>query len=88
VLTVEIVENTTANQSEIVQYNQTIFARSPELDNAITEAISSNSSQTVGLTPQEVRQVESVADEYNKPTGGFVVLKNGTTVHISLGYEA
>ena len=85
----EVVENTTeTNQSEIVQYNQTIFAQSPLLDDAVTEAISTNSTQTRDLSPQEVQEVESVADEYNRLTGGFVVLKNGTTVHISLGYEA
>ena len=88
-LIVEVMENTTeTNESEIVQYNQTIFAQSPLLDDAVTEAISTNSTQTRDLSPQEVHEVESVADEYNKPTGGFVVLKNGTTVHISLGYEA
>jgi hypothetical protein len=86
---VEIVENTTeTNESDIVQYNQTIFTRSPPLDNAVTEAISTNTTQTRDLSPQEVQQVESVADAYNKPTGGFVVLKNRTKVHISLGYEA
>jgi hypothetical protein len=88
-LIVEIVEHTTeTNESEIVQYNQTIFTRSPPLDDAITEAISTNMTQTRDLSSQEVQQVESVADKYNKPTGGFVVLKNGTKVHISLGYEA
>ena len=88
-LIVEVVENTSeTNQSEVVQYNQTIFAQSPLLDDAVTEAISTNSTQTRDLSPQEVQEVESVAGEYNKPTGGFVVLKNGTTLHISLGYEA
>lgn len=87
-LTVEIVDNTTGtNQSEIVQYNQTIFTQSPPLDDAVTQAISTNMTQTRDLSPQKVQEVESVADEYNMPTGDFVVLKNGTTVHISLAYE-
>lgn len=87
-LIVEIAQNRTeSNGSEIVQYNQTRFNQAPTLNEAVTAAVSTNSTQTRDLSSQEVKQIESVADEYNKPTGGFTVLKNGTAVHISLGYE-
>jgi hypothetical protein len=75
------------NESEIVQYNQTVFTRSPSLNGPIAEAISENATQIRDLSPQEVQQVESVANEYNKSTGEFIIRKNGTTVRISLGYE-
>lgn len=87
-LTVEIVDRTAeTNESEIVQYNQTVFTRSPSLNGPIAEAISENATQIRDLSPQEVQQVESVANEYNKSTGEFIIRKNGTTVRISLGYE-
>ncbi len=87
-LTVEIVEHMAeANESGVVQYNRTVFTRSPSLNGAIAEAISENATQVRDLPPQEVQQVESVANEYDEPTGGFVVRKNGTKVRISLGYE-
>jgi hypothetical protein len=76
-----------ANESGVVQYNRTVFTRSPSLNGAIAEAISENATQVRDLSPQEVQQVESVANEYDEPTGGFVVRKNGTKVRISLGYE-
>lgn len=88
-LIVEIVENGTKwNDSETVQYNQTIFNQAPTLDEAVSEAVSTNSTQTRDLSSQEVKQVELVAEEYNKPTGRFIILKNGTAVRISLTYEA
>ncbi len=51
------------------------------------EAISENATQVRDLSPREVQQVESIANEYDEPTGGFFIRKNGTKVRISLGYE-
>jgi len=76
------------NSSEVVAYNAIIVSEAPTLDDAITDAISMNSTQTRDLSSDEVKRVESVADAYDQPTGGFVISKNGTAVYVSLGYEA
>lgn len=87
-LTVEVVPNeTTLNKSRTVEYNETVFNESPTLDGAVLEAVSTNATQTRDLSSQEVERIEAVADRYDKPTGGFVVVKNRTAVRISLGYE-
>lgn len=86
-LIVDVVENEQGLNNEVVQYNRTIFNQSPTLDDAVTEAIIINSTQTRDLSSQEVRRVERVAGEYDKPTGEFIVSKNGTIVDISIGYE-
>lgn len=87
-LVVEPVENTTgANESKIVQYNQTRLSQSPTLNDAVTEAISTKTTQQRDLSGQEVQRVESVAEVYNAPTGGFILLNNETGVRVSLAYE-
>jgi len=87
-LIVDPVENTTvSNESEIVQYNQTKFSQSPTLNDAITEAASTKTTQQRDLAGQDVQRIESVAEAYNASTGGFLVSKNETVVRVSLGYE-
>mgnify|MGYP006276811181 FL=1 len=75
------------NKSRTVEYNETVFNESPTLDEAVLEAVSTNATQTRDLSSQEVERIEAVSDGYDKPTGGFVVVKNRTAVRISLGYE-
>ena len=88
-LVVDFVENRSeVNESEVVAYNGTIVGEAPTLDDAIADAISTNTTQTRDLSSREVRRVEAVAEAYGVPTGGFVVSKNGTMVRVSLGYEA
>jgi hypothetical protein len=87
-LIVEPVENATVtNESEVVQYNQTRFSQSPTLNDAVAEATSTKTTQQRDLSIQEIQRIEAVAEAYNAPTGEFVVLKNGTVVRVSLGYE-
>jgi hypothetical protein len=86
---VDVVENrSTVNESEVVAYDETIVGEAPTLDNALAEAISTNSTQTRNLSSRAVSRVEAVAEAYDVPTGEFVVSKNGTLVRVSLGYEA
>lgn len=88
-MVVDFVENRSeVNESEVVAYNGTIVGEAPTLDDAIADAISTNTTQTRDLSSREVRRVEAVAEAYGVPTGGFVVSKNGTMVRVSLGYEA
>jgi hypothetical protein len=87
-LIVEPVENTTVtNDSELVQYNQTRFSQSPTLNDAVTEVTSTKTTQQRDLSSQEIQRVEAVTKAYNASTGEFVVLRNGTVVRVSLGYE-
>jgi len=87
-LIVDPVENATlANESEMVQYNQTRFSKAPTLNNAVSEATSTRTTQQRDLSGQEVQRIESVAEAYNASTGEFLVSKNETAVRVSLGYE-
>jgi len=87
-LIVESVGNTSgANASDVVRYDRTVFGRSPTLDDALTEAVSTTTTQQRDLSGQEIQRIESVADAYNVSTGGFVVHKNGSAVRVSVGYE-
>lgn len=76
-----------ANESEVISYDRTVFARSQTLDETVTDAVSANATQRRDLSPREVQRVEAVVDEYDAPTGDVVVSKNGTVVRISLAYE-
>lgn len=76
-----------ANGSGTVQYDRAVVDRSPTLDEAITEAASTNATQRRDLSGREVRRVESVADEYNRSISELVMSKNGTVVRVSLAYE-
>jgi len=87
-LIVEVVATgTQVNESGPVQYDRAIFDRSPTLNDAVTEAVSTDTTQRRDLSGQEVRRTESVADEYNRSISELVVSKNGTVVRVSLAYE-
>jgi len=87
-LVVEVVgDGARANESEALSYDRTVFARSPTLDETVTDAVSANATQRRDLSSREVQRVETVADEYDASTGEFVVSKDGTIVRISLAYE-
>ena len=87
-LVVEVVgDGARANESEALSYDRTVFARSPTLDETVTDAVSANATQRRDLSSREVQRVKTVADEYDASTGEFVVSKDGTIVRISLAYE-
>jgi hypothetical protein len=87
-LVVEVVSaDVQANESEAIPYDPTVFARSPTLDETVTDAVSANATQRRDLSAREVQRVETVASEYDASTGDLVVSKNGTVVRISLAYE-
>lgn len=87
-LVVEVVEaGTRVNESGTVQYDRAVFDRSPTLDDAVTEAVSTNTTQRRDLSGQEVRRIESVADGYNRSISDLAVVKNGTMIRVSLAYE-
>jgi hypothetical protein len=88
-LVIDIVETETgANASDPIRYDQATFNRSPILDDAVTEAVSTNATQRRDLSGREVRRVESVADAYDRSISELAVSKNGTVVRVSLAYEA
>lgn len=85
---VEFVGNTTGvNETEAVRYDQAVFNRSPTLDDAVTEATSTTTTQSRDVSEREIQRIESVVDVYNESTGGVVVVKNGTAVRVSVAYE-
>lgn len=87
-LVVDVVETgTRTNGSGPVQYDRAVVDRSPTLDDAITEAASTNATQRRDLSGRGVRRVEPVADGYNRSVSDLVVVKNGTVVRVSLAYE-
>jgi hypothetical protein len=88
-LVVDIVGTETGtNASDPVRYDQATFNRSPILDDAVAEAVSTNATQRRDLSGREVRRVESVADAYDRSISELAVSKNGTVVRVSLAYEA
>jgi hypothetical protein len=87
-LIVEVVRaETGANGSGPVRYDRAAFNRSPTLDDAVTEAVSTNTTQRRDLSGRDVRRIESVADAYDRSISEFVISKNGTVVRVSLAYE-
>ena len=87
-LIVAVLGNATdANGSDAVRYDPTVVERSPTLDDALREASVTAETQRRDLSAEEVRRVESVADAYDTPTGGFVVLRNDTAVRVEVAYE-
>ena len=87
-LIVDIVgSDTRTNASGAIRYERANFDRSPTLNDAITDAVSTNATQRRDLSGREVRRVESVADAYNRSVSEFAVSKNGTVVRVSLAYE-
>lgn len=87
-LIVAVLGNATdANGSDAVRYDPTVVERSPTLDDALREASATAETQRRDLSAEEVRRVESVADAYDTPTGGFVVLRNDTAVRVEVAYE-
>lgn len=85
---VEVVRaETGANGSGPVRYDRAAFNRSPTLDDAVTEAVSTNTTQRRDLSGRDVRRIESVADAYDRSISEFVISKNGTVVRVSLAYE-
>jgi hypothetical protein len=87
-LIVDVVgSDTRTNASGAVRYERANFDHSPTLNDAITDAVSTNATQRRDLSGREVRRVESVADTYNRSVSEFAVSKNGTVVRVSLAYE-
>jgi hypothetical protein len=78
---------TDATGSDAVRYDPTVVERSPTLDDALREASATAETQRRDLSAAEGRRVESVADAYNASTGGVVVLRNDTAVHVEVAYE-
>lgn len=75
------------NATDAVRYDPTVVERSPTLDDALREASATAETQRRDLSAAEGRRVESVADAYNASTGGVVVLRNDTAVHVEVAYE-
>jgi hypothetical protein len=85
-LVVEVVDAGTTDP-EAVRYDRTVFDRSPTLDDAVAEAVSTNETQRRDLSGQEIERIEAVADAYGRSIGDLAVARDDTVVRVSIAYE-